>query len=248
MRDQCSDEQLTAAIVASRSWRGVLRSLQLPDHSASRLRSVRSHATRLSIDTSHFTGQRTWSDDELANAVRDATDWYDVLRRLGLSADGSGALTYVRLSATRLALDVAHLSSDPVPTNPLFTAEPSVDNLRVAGSALAASWFMLRGYAVAWPLEPWRYDLLVEAEGGMWRIQVKTTTRTTDVVLACSARHGSRLYRDGEIDAFFVIDQQLDCYLVPFNHVAGRGFMSLRKYRAFRVGTAGNWLETPSAA
>lgn len=249
MRDQCSDDDLVAAVRGARSWRGVLRLLNLPDQSAYRLRAVREHAHRLGCDDSHFTGQRRWSEQDLRRAVEDATDWYDVLRRLGLSDSGGGSLSYVRLCATRLRLDVTHLRRLATPpTTSWFSASPDPAHLRTAGSMLAASWFAVRGYTVTWPLEPCRYDLLVEADLSHWRIQVKTTTNELTVMFQCSRRHGSRLYRLDEIDAFFVLDSSLSAYLLPFAVVAGLTEIGLRKYDAYRVGTAGNWLETPPAA
>lgn len=103
---------------------------------------------------------------------------------------------------------------------------------------LAAGWFALCGYSVSWPLEPCRYDLLVEREGQTVRVQVKTTTvRTgTSWTVWLSTTAGSRQpYSIEEIDAFFIIDGDLNYYLVPVDRVGGLHAVQLSAYQPFRV-------------
>lgn len=53
---------------------------------------------------------------------------------------------------------------------------PSSTHLARSGSLLAAAWFTFCGCEVSWPLEPSRYDLLVEHQGTITRVQVETAT------------------------------------------------------------------------
>src|ERR1700739_1543554 len=51
---------------------------------------------------------RTWSDDQLANAVKNSTSWRGVMRSLGLKATSAGQIRIVRRHAERLKLDASH--------------------------------------------------------------------------------------------------------------------------------------------
>lgn len=238
-------EELARAVAGSRSWRGVLRALGRPPASAGTYRSVRRRVEALGIDHSHFTGQRTWSDADLVAAVGGSRSWLEVVRRLGLS-DASGNLAGLRGHAVRLGLDTGHLAAAPVRAEPVFTAPARADLLRVAGPSLAAAWFQLRGYEVLWPQEGCRYDLAVRCGGGFVRVQVKTTTyRPGGRHLAqISGTRGDRqsAYDVDEVDQFFVVDGDLDAYLIPYRVVAGRTTLSLTHYAAFRVSSGGAWL------
>jgi hypothetical protein len=81
---------------------------------------------------------------------------------------------------------------------------------------------------------------------------VKTATYLFDgsfmAQLSNSRPAGHReVYDVGEIDSFFVIDAELNAYLIPFADVAGYRVISLRNYRPYRVPVAGNWLQNPAA-
>ncbi len=228
-----SDAQLTAAVANSHSWRGVLRSLGLA--SASSIRSVRRHAERLGLDSSHFTGQRRWSDTELATAVAASRSWTQVADALGL-ADGSSNST-VRGHAVRLGLDLTHLASTP--PNPCTQPDqPQLANLRRAGSFMAAAWFELCGHAVSWPLEPCRYDLLVWKEAAAERVQVKTTTcrgGSSWIANIRSSGDARTPYDPDDIDQFFVVDGDLNYYLIPVAVVAGLTSIQVSTYNAYRL-------------
>ena len=74
---------LTMAVSASRSWRGVMRELGLCVTSAGSLRVVKRRAALLGLDTSHFTGQRTWSDAALKRAAAHTHSWNELLAAIG---------------------------------------------------------------------------------------------------------------------------------------------------------------------
>src|SRR5690242_19826165 len=117
-----SDAQLTEAIRASQSWRGVLRALGLSATSAAAMRSVRLHADRLGLGYSHFTGQRRWTDQQLVAAITSATSWTQVAEMLGLA--GGSRTTTIRGHAMRLGLDTAHLAPNRKPEPPVESMRP----------------------------------------------------------------------------------------------------------------------------
>jgi len=173
-----SDERLMAAVAAARSWRGVLRELGLSATSASAIRSVRRSADRLGLDYTHFSGQRRWTDSELAAAISSSVTWREVVEKVGLT-DPSSQVT-LKGHAARLGIETDHLNKRPAPPSsvgPAMHADPR--HLGRSGAMLAAGWFALCGYDVSWPLEPCRYDLLVTSANQIHRVQVKTATVRT---------------------------------------------------------------------
>jgi hypothetical protein len=245
-----SHDELAAAVARSHSWRGVLRALGRPASSAGVQRAVRRQVEAFGIDHSHFTGQRRWSDRQLVDAVEGARNWSEVLARLGL-ADADGNLRTVRAHATRLALDMSHLQATRTRSAAPPVGEPDPRFLRTAGATLAATWFMLRGHVVTWPLEPCRYDLAVRVVDRFLRVQVKTVTFRGGAgfvaALSNSRRRGRVIYDVDEIDCFFVIDAELNAYLIPFADVSGYGQIALRSYRSCLVAERGQWLSVPES-
>lgn len=226
------DDELARAVAAASSWRAVLRHLGLQRTSG--IRSVRHHADRLGLDYSHFTGGRRWTDGQLAEAVADSNSWGEVGQRLGLL--GGSSETALKGHARRLGLDTAHFWSDrrvPLRDKPWPPAEPI--HLSRAGSMLAAAWFLLRGYDVAWPFESCRYDLLVKIDGTVERIQVKTTITRSGESWRVSLSRGGLPYDPDEIDYFFAIDGELHCYLIPVAAVAGMRMIHLAGYQQYQV-------------
>lgn len=230
-----SDEQLLTAISTVTSWRGVLRELGLVTTSSGAMRSVRARANFLGLDYSHFRGQRRWSDEDLSKGIAVAQDWSNVFERLGISR--SSEQTTIKGHAARLGIDVDHLTVAtlaPAETRRI----PSTAHLGRAGSLLAAAWFALCGFDVSWPLEPCRYDLLVCVESGLRRVQVKTTTvqagPTWKVYLSVSGPE-RRTYDPREIDDFFIIDGDLNYYLIPIAAVGGLHAIHLGAYEQYRL-------------
>lgn len=235
------------AVRSAHSWRGVLRSLGLADTSAAAMRSVRTHADRLQLDYTHFTGQRRWADRDLAAAIRSARTWTQVTEALGLV--GTSSVATIRGHAVRLGLDTAHLSPARKPYVPESVLTPQLTNLPRAGSLIAAAWFELCGQNVSWPLEPCRYDLLVWMDSSAKRIQVKTTTvkqGTSWTAWISNTGTGARsTYDPDEIDYFFVIDGDFGFYLIPFTAVGGLTAIRLSAYSDYLVPRDG---ATPSTA
>jgi hypothetical protein len=232
-----TDEALVAAVAASHSWRGVLRELGLQATSSAAIRSVKAHVARLGLDHSHFTGQRRWTETQLAEAVAASRSWSDVATRLGLS--GGSTTSALKGHAARLGLDATHFSTAREVTAPgVPPAKPDLEHLPRAGSLLAAACLALSGYDISWPLEPCRYDLLAGRDGRIVRVQVKTTRWWSAggwVVALSSTSGGRRTYDPDDIDYFFVIDGDLEQYLIPVASVGGMHAITLSRYGQFRV-------------
>jgi hypothetical protein len=229
-----TDERLVIAIATSRSWRQTLRELGLAATSAGAMRSLRSHADRLGLDYSHFTRSPRLTEDRLKAAVAVSREWPDVVRKLQI--DGVSAVTAAKGHAARFGIDVSHLESRS--TVEVSAPRPEAANLSRAGSLLAASWFTLCGLHVAWPLEPARYDLLVDTGNGTRRVQVKTTTSRAGVtwkVYLSTSRGQRRTYDPDEIDDFFVIDGSFAYYLIPVAVVGGLQAIHLSSYDRYRL-------------
>lgn len=52
--------------------------------------------------------RRTWTDEQLRQAIEASSSWRGVLRALGLNCTSAGAIRVVRRHATRLGLEVSH--------------------------------------------------------------------------------------------------------------------------------------------
>jgi hypothetical protein len=255
MKRTWTDEQLTDAVAASTSWRGVMRQLGLNTTSAGAIRIVRRHSVQLSLDTSHFRGKRRWSDSQLERAVTRSHSWDEVLVALGLSANSGNIRPHLKGHAVRLGLDMSHLSSgvrvEPSPC----AVTPALEHLRDAGPAIAAGWFTLGGCSVLFPVEPTTYDLVASMPDGLRRVQVKTTTSKGRDGWQASVGRRSGTHKTGRvpydpdvIDYFFIIDGDLNMYLIPSRVIAGRVALLLRTYEAYIVGNASGLLGTALGA
>jgi hypothetical protein len=195
---------------------------------------VRSHADRLGADYSHFRGRRRWTEDDLRAAIGASETWSEAAGLLGIH--DASAVSALKGHAARLGLDYQHLTAPP--TAARGESQPDIAHLDRAGSLLAASWFVLCGHDVSWPLEPSRYDLLVCTDDEIRRVQVKTTTvragGTWKVYLSTS-RGVRRTYDPDEIDDFFIIDGALTCYLIPVAAVGGLHAMHLGGYLQYQL-------------
>jgi hypothetical protein len=232
-----------------------MRELGLSETSAGAIRIVKRRAQELRLDWSHFTGQRRWSDALLRRAVANSASWDELLAALGLGPDHGDGRTVVKAHARRLGLDLAKLQCPDHPVVPPDSFIPDKSRLRTAGAAIAASWFLLCGCGVSFPVEPAVFDVLAETSDGIKRVQVKTTT--CRVATGWMVSVGRRPYSAGNrgplvpydpdvIDYFFVVDGDLSIYLIPSAAIAGRVQIMLRTYAQFIVGSL--WSLWPDAA
>lgn len=98
---------------------------------------------------------------------------------------------------------------------------------------MAAASLRMRGHHVSWPLEPARYDLLVDLEGRVKRVQVKTTTHRQGgrwTVWLSTTSPTRTTYSLEEVDAFYVIDGSLTHYWIPLARVGGLQAVALTAY------------------
>jgi hypothetical protein len=153
--------------------------------------------------------------------------------------------THVKSHAIRLGLNFSHLEAN-VPTVDVPSAlKPDLKHLREAGASLAAAWFTLCGNSVLFPIEPTLYDLVVSIQGKLNRVQVKTTTcYSKNGWLITVGRRPYSLRKDAPlvpydpdaIDYFFMVDGDLNMYLIPSRVIAGRVGILLRTYTKYIVG------------
>jgi PD-(D/E)XK endonuclease len=106
------------------------------------------------------------------------------------------------------------------------------------------------GVGVARPLDDERYDLILDFEGRLVRVQCKWAGRSGNVVVVrCysnrRAKEGLRRrpYTDDEIDAIAAYCEELEaCYLIPAAIVSGRTQVHLRLERSHNNQWSGvNW-------
>ena len=253
-----SDTQLKDAVAASANWRDVMRALGLNAYSAGAIRIMKRHVAHLGFDTSHFRRKRSWSDAQLRRAVVDAHSWDELLTTLGLASASRDGRTRVKAHSMRLGLDLAHLENSVVDTSGPAEVKPDLRYLRDAASTIAASWFSLRGFNVAIPVEPAVYDLLVTTPGTIKRVQVKTTTyyskdgwmvKVGRMPYSVGNRDRAIPYDPELIDWFLIIDGDLTIYLIPSRVIAGRVRILLRTYTKYIVGNAAGFVKlSPHAA
>jgi hypothetical protein len=221
-----------------------MRELGLCVTSAGSIRVVKRHVTRLGLDTSHFTGQRCWSDAQLRRAVASVYSWSELLSELGIEGSASDR-TRIKAHAIRLGLDLSRLSAPPADLAARPEFRPDIKHLREAGTAIAAMWFLMCGYNASIPMEPTIYDLLVSMPDGVKRVQVKTTYYGDGWAVQVgrrpySAGNRGRLvpYDPELVDLFFLLDGDLTMYVIPSRVIAGRVGILLRNYSEYIVGSA----------
>jgi hypothetical protein len=106
----------------------------------------------------------------------------------------------------------------------------------------------VRGLAVSLPVEPEPYDLLVDADGHICRIQVKSTTSAREggwqvEISQRPDKRGERVpYRPSDVDLFAILTGDGDLYLIPIEAVAGYTAIYLSAYADYRVGSVASLL------
>lgn len=252
-----TEVELRAATEKATSWADLLRAFEYKPSSTAPRQALRRSVERYGIDTSHFVGQRTWSDQALIDAAKTAETWTELLARLGLST-ASKSSDSVRAATRRLGIDLGRLTLGPKTGRDAIgidlSGSPALNHLRNAAPSIAAAWFLLCGRAVSMPCEPAPYDMIVDLLDGLKRVQVKSST-ARDGRGAWNVRIGHRPdgsptaadfipYRADEVDHFFVVDGDLLLYLIPANAVIGKMTLSLGAYRDFIVGDASSLMES----
>lgn len=115
-----------------------------------------------------------------------------------------------------------------------------------AGLGAAIAWFTMRGYTVSVPLtDSQDYDLVVEIEGQLRRVQVKTTThqRNGKYVATLKVSGGNKsgtgatkTFDQEAVDFVFILTEDSSKYLIPSVSIEGKYAISLcEKYEKFAV-------------
>jgi hypothetical protein len=250
-------DELRVAIEKATSWADLLRRFGYKPSSTAPRRALQREVQRHKIDTSHFVGQRTWSDQALIDAARKAETWAELLAALGLST-ASKSCDSVRAAARRLGIELGRLTLGPKAGREAIGVDlsdrPALDHLRNAAPSIAAAWFLLCGRAVSVPCEPEAYDMIVDLPDGLKRVQVKTAT-SRHARSAWNVRIGHRPdgspkaadfipYGPDEVDLFLVVDGDLLLYLIPASAAAGKATLSLRGYEELIVGDASSLMDS----
>ena len=251
-----TETELARAVEKATSWADLLRTFGYKPSSTNPREALQRQVRRYGISTSHFAGQRTWSDEQLISAAPKAQTWAELCTALGLAA-GSRSYDSVIAAASRLGVSRHSFKlgpkCGPEALDIGLPGRAGPANVRRAAQGIAAAWFLLGGCAVSAPCEPAIYDLVVDMPGGLKRVQVKSTTaRGTRGSWTASighrpdgASHTTRLvpYCRDDLDLFFIVDGDMMLYLIPANVVAGKRTLTLRGYRRFIVGDASSLME-----
>mgnify|MGYP003391902124 CR=1 FL=1 len=133
-----------------------------------------------------------------------------------------------------------------------FSKSSSSQNLRRSAVGEAIRWFLSRGYAPSIPVEPTRYDLIVESDHGLLKVQIKSTTRVQNgfwCVQLCRLQYNSTLVATGsagkrrrqsylkdEVDLFFIYTSDGSRYLIPLEAIGDNFQVSLnQKFDKYKV-------------
>ena len=111
-------------------------------------------------------------------------------------------------------------------------------NIGNSSLGLAIAYFSSHGYVVSIPLNDTQdYDLVVEKDNQLYRVQVKGTTFKTNfgvyqvALKSCGGTKG-RLYKtvkDTSIELLFVVTENLEYYLIPIEKVKNKYTLNLGK-------------------
>lgn len=135
---------------------------------------------------------------------------------------------------------------------PYFSRISSGENLNKAAVGVAVGWFLNKGYMVSLPVEPTHYDLVVESDEGLKRVQIKTTTvkrRGSWVASVCRTAYSSDFeiqgaggkrrktsYTKEQVDLFFILTGDGSVFLIPLEAVESVKVISLStKYVNYRA-------------
>jgi hypothetical protein len=123
-------------------------------------------------------------------------------------------------------------------------------NLRYSAVSFVAHWFMERGYMVSVPMEPTTYDLVVESDEELKRIQVKTISVKTNgkwIVRTCrrvynpfaklsaSGKVKRIPYSKKDVDIIAAVTGEHNLYLIPIGNGLPTNLTLDTKYQNFQI-------------
>lgn len=114
-----------------------------------------------------------------------------------------------------------------------------------SGLGMAIAYFTTNGYTVSVPLNDTQdYDLIVEKEGKLKKIQVKATGCITKNgvyqvgLKSCGGTKGGtyKTLINTDIDYLFVLNKELQMYLIPKESILNKTTLNLcEKYEQYKV-------------
>jgi len=114
-----------------------------------------------------------------------------------------------------------------------------------SGLGMAIAYFTTNGYVVAIPLNDTQdYDLIIEKDGEIKTVQVKSTgcktkNRIYQVALKSCGGTNGKTYKtliETKVDFLFVLNEKLEMYLIPKNKIRNKATLNLcEKYSEYRV-------------
>lgn len=133
----------------------------------------------------------------------------------------------------------------------LFKQDAQSFYFRDAAIGYAVAWFMHRGYNVSLPVGQGPYDLVVDSDCGLQKVQVKSTHRKDRcrrfyvqickrvydgaVSVNASGKRRRAPYSLKEVDCFFILTGNQDVYLIPRLVVGAKKSLSLdRSYANYK--------------
>ena len=114
-----------------------------------------------------------------------------------------------------------------------------------SGLGMAIAYFTTNGYVAAIPLNDTQdYDLIIEKDGEIKTVQVKSTgcktkNRIYQVALKSCGGTNGKTYKtliETKVDFLFVLNEKLEMYLIPKNKIRNKATLNLcEKYSEYRV-------------
>lgn len=158
-----------------------------------------------------------------------------------------------RMGVLRTYREAADRAVPECPTVPYFSRIPSGENLNKAAVGVSVGWFLRKGYMVSLPVEPAHYDLVVESDEGLKKVQVKSTTShdkggawkvyvsrtaySSEVEIRGAAGKRRRTsYTKEQVDLFFVLTGDGSIFLIPVEALGSVKTINLdTKYAKYRA-------------
>lgn len=116
------------------------------------------------------------------------------------------------------------------------------------GLGLAIGWFVSNGYTVSLPLtDSQPYDLIVDKDNQVHRVQVKTTSykKSGSFNVSLTIKGGNQSYYTvkkfdhSSVELIFIVTSEDDYFLIPTSEINGKQTMSLGKeYEKYRASYA----------
>jgi hypothetical protein len=131
-----------------------------------------------------------------------------------------------------------------------FSKSKNPKNLRFSAVSFVTHWFMERGYMVSIPIEPTTYDLVVESDEGLKKVQVKTTNfrykgkwmvainrRVYDSSAKPNAGGKTRkiAYSKKDADIIAAVTGEHNLYLIPIGKGLPKHLILDLKYKNFQI-------------